>query len=378
MPPSAAAAGGGVYGQGVHGRTIDVVPKIMSKKSRPDPDTMVSALLSASRSPAWISYVFVSMKRDRKSKKKEASEEVGGEVGLALRKKRMTNSEMDALMTALATEPEFREMVAKEMRETSAFEDELRMNDRVLRAYGDKDSKAFTTLRVVNFAGRLLVGIRIPSSGLHYTLQSRCQTPLDRFKFKEHSDVRMFVRDIMASFNRLHSAGYLHADVKRDNMILCSGSGTRKFRLIDWGASTSTDRIRKGYLGSSYVRPKNSISPLAWFVYGAEPVAQWITLGRAATLHSHAFATSPTFRQFASDAISASREKIDKLIEETGEETSVEQPKARRLAFDRHWRAFDLFNMGFILAEIACTTRGGKTAKEHDRLMRLAYKCVNM
>jgi hypothetical protein len=298
---------------------------------------------------------------------------------LALKKKKMTNSEMDALMTAIATEPEFREMVAKEMRETSAFEEELRMNDRVLRAYGDKDSQAFTTLRVVNFAGRQLVGIKVPSTGFHYTLQSRCQTPLDRFEFKEHTEVRMFVRDIMASFKRLHAAGYLHADVKRDNMIYCSTKGPsgRKFRLIDWGASTSKERIRKGYLGGTYVRPKNSISPIAWFVYGAEPVAQWITLGRAATLHSRAFTTSPEFRQFAADAISASREKIDKLIEETGEETSVEQPKARRLAFDRHWRSFDLFNLGFIFAEIACTTRGGKTAKEHDRLMRLAYKCVN-
>lgn len=359
--------GGGVYGKGLHGRTIDVIPK---RDGRRDPDTMLSTMLYASRSPAWISYVFAPSKRSLKSSKSQPDS-----VGLALKKTRMTNAEMDSLVNALANDVVFHEMVAKEMKDTSVFEEELRMNDRILRAYGE-DSQAFTTLRVVIIGGQQLVGVKIPSLGVHYTLQTRCQTPLDRFHFRDQGEVHEFARDIVASFKRLHTAGYLHADVKRDNMIHCSESrgGARKFRLIDWGASASIDRIRKGYLGGTYVRPKNSISPIAWFVYGAEPVAQWITLGRAATLHARAFTTSPVFRQFASDAISASRDKIEKLIEETQEESSVDQPKARRLAFDRHWTTFDLFNLGFIFAEIACTTRGGK--REHDNLMRLARACV--
>ena len=357
--------GGGVYGQGLHGRTIDVVPQIdeskRKRKSKKDRDTMLSGILSASRSPAWIAYVL------------EPSSPSGEQK---LKKKRMTSMEMDSLVSSIATDPDFRTMVAKEMRDTTTFVEELKMNERVLRAYG-KDATAFTTLRVVSLLGKQLAGIKVPSTSLHYTLQSRCQIPLDRFRFKEASQVRSFVRDVRASFDRLHKARFLHADVKRDNMIFCSSSKGRKYRLIDWGASASVDAIRKGYLGGTYVRPKNSISPLAWFAYGAEPVAQWITLGRAALLHTRAF-TYPEFRQFASDALTIANDKIDKLVEETGEDagTSVEQPKARALAIDRHWKSFDLFNLGFIFAEIAYTTRGGR--KERARLMRLAYKMVSM
>ena len=378
--------GGRVYGKGLHGRTIDVVPRVdavgkrtkaKDAKDAKDSDTMLSGLLTASRTPAWIAYEFDASKRNKVSQKSAAAKP----RHVALKKRKMTAAEMDSVMSSLANDSVFRTMVAKEMRETAPFEEELRMNDRVLRAYGEEKAVEYTTLRVVPLSGAEIVGIRVPASNLHYTLQTRCQVPLDRFKFKEVSEVREFVRDIMASFDVLHKAGYLHADVKRDNMIYCSlGDGGRKFRLIDWGACTSIQRMRKGYIGGTYVRPKNSISPIAWFVYGAEPVARWITMGRAALLHTNAFTSSPTFRQFAADAIAGSTVKIERIVEETGEEVginSIEQPKARRLAFDRHWKSFDLFNLGFIIAEIACTTRGGRNKKEHERLMKLAYELVD-
>lgn len=377
-----------MYGKGLHGRTIDVVPQMEPAGQKPkrmkkknDPDTMLSGLLSAPRTPPWIAYEFDTAKRNKVSQRSGSTAEAGRHV--ALKKRKMTAGEIEAVMSSLANDPVFRTMVAKEMRKTPPFEEELRMNDRVLRAYGEENAAEFTTLRVVSLSGKNIVGIRVPSVDLHYTLQTRCQVPLDRFRFKEASDVKEFVRDIMDSFDVLHKAGYIHADVKRDNMIYCSSSRDvrgRRFRLIDWGASTSIERMRKGYLGGTYVRPKNSISPIAWFVYGAEPVAKWITLGRAAMLHTRAFTSSPTFRQFAADAIAGATEKIEKIVEETGEDSgiySIEQPKARRLAFNRHWKSFDLFNLGFIFAEIACTTRGGRIKKEHDRLMKLAYELVD-
>ena len=365
--------GGGVYGKGLHGRTIDVV-----SDTEHDPDTMLYGLFSSPRTPQWIAYVFEPSKRNLVSQKSSKASKV---THVALKKIKMTSNEVDAFMSSLTNDPVFRTMVAKEMHETSFFEEELKMNDRVLRAYGNERATEFTTLRSVEIAGKHIVGIRVPSNNLHYTLQNRCQIPLDKFKFKEASEVREFVRDIMDSFEILHGAGYLHADVKRDNMIYCeSGLEGRKYRLIDWGASTSVERMKKGYLGGTYARPKNSISPIAWFAYGAEPIAKWVTMGRAALLHTNAFTSSPEFRQFAADAIANATVKIERLIEETGEAAginSIEQPRARKLAFDRHWRSFDLFNLGFIFAEIACMTHGGKTKAEHDRLMKLAYELVD-
>lgn len=367
-----ATIGGNVYGQGLHGRTIDVIPL-----SKDDKLNMVSTLSSASRSPAWIAYVFDAPSSSRKSS--TASTEAR-KTGLSLKKKRMTAVEMDALVAALRSEPSFKTMVAKETTETASFEEELKMNDRILRAYGTRGAAEFTTLRVVEFKGKQLAGIRVPSEGLHYTLQTRCQKPLDKFKFEEPSQVRAFLRDIVASFDRLHRAGFLHADVKRDNMIFCADGAPHKFRLIDWGSSTSAERLRKAYLSDgTYARPKNCLSPIAWFVYGAAPVAKWITFGRAAMLHGAAFATSPEFRQFATEAVETAKECVDRIVDETNEEgfASIQQLKARRLAFDRHWKSFDLFNLGLIVAEIACTTPGGqKDAKLHARCMRIAKKLV--
>lgn len=398
-----AARGGATYGQGKYGRTMDVVG------DRDDPDTLHAALSTAPTTPPWVAYVHERAPFRASSAAARFSTRTKTPVQdlKAIRQRRMKVEAMAALVQSVSKKDgEFAGMVAKEMRDTPAFEEELRMNDRVLRAYG-KAAHAYTTLRTLKVAldGQSveLVGIRVPATGTMYTLQTRCDVPLDRFDFARTPEVLEFVKNIEDSFAILHAAGFLHADVKRDNMIFCrggkppltpphgtsrgsappggSGKGVRggiapSFKLIDWGGSTSVERLRRRYLGKAWVRPKNCLTPMAWFIYGAERVSSLIFFGRALTLHSDALTSSNEFRTFLASAFASTEDEIQRLI--AASPASLDQAAARRLAFKLHWRSFDLFNFGLIVAEIACTTRGGMgNRKVHADLMQMAVRLTH-
>lgn len=405
MPTRTSTSGGATYGRGVYGRTMDVAV------AGNDPDTLAAVLSAVPRSPPWIVYVRVPPPPSS-PKKKDADVVVVPPP--PFKTLRLTAHGGAAALLAEISKGgggRFAGMVAKELWDVRAFEEELRMNDRILRAYGDA-ARRFTTLRTLEVDGILhadahakanadgrgrrgleLVGLRIPATGAMYTFQARCHVPLDRFEFIRTSEVLRFVRDIQASFRILHAAGFIHADVKRDNMMYCrspprASAPSKAFQLIDWGASTSVDRLRRGYLRGSAawippVRPKNCLSPIAWFAYGAAPFSSLIFFGRALTLHGHALTTSHEFRTFAATAYASAEAEVERLVAfasaSSSSFSSLDQVEARRLAFKLHWRSFDLFNFGLIVAEVACTTPGGtRDPRVHSQLMDLAGRLTRI
>jgi hypothetical protein len=319
---------GAAYGQGVHGRTID------AGQTR-DTDSLHAALTSAPRVPAWVAYY-----RGKKT---------------PYARHPMSAAAMTALVGVLAKTTG---VVAKEMRVREAFEVELRTNARVLRAYG-RSAERFTTLRAFSLG---MVGLFVPATGLHYTLQARCDVPLDRLAFGRPNELDAMVRDLLASFARLHDAGMLHADVKLDNMMLCG----RSYKLVDWGAAIPAAELRRRYLSQVGSRPKNCLTPLAWFAYGLAPVSLPIFLVRHAMLFGLG-TTSLAFQGLMASALASAQAEIERL-----EAEHADTGAARDAAMRRHWRSFDLFNLGMAIAHLACSRSGGLKKAVHARLMRLA------
>jgi hypothetical protein len=341
--------GGAALGQGVHGRTIE------SHEIPGDPDTLYDELRHRSpRSPPW--QVWLSDSKSRKSKRSSSS-------------RPLTDAEADEVVRAVRRA---RGTVAKRMTEPPEFEYELATLGRIRGAYGS-DADAFTTLGALRFKKRDVAALHVPATGAYFIFSSRCDTPLDRYPFARGADVDRFVVEILESFAKLHAAGFIHGDVKLDNMIHCECEGRdrgkgdlRAFRLIDWGAATEArTELPKRYLRGD--RPRNSASPLAWYAWGLGPILGPIAVVQHAR-HKGLGVMLRSFEyvRFTAGAIESARRRLAELSLGPGE------LDGRRLVLREHWRSFDLYSFGVVLAVLAHTTRGGAEPRMHERLMDLA------
>ena len=69
------------------------------------------------------------------------------------------------------------------------------------------------------------IGAYTTTTEIHVLLQYRCE-PITK-----HSDFVELARHIQPVLDALHSAGYLHLDIKPDNIVYCD----RRYKLIDYG-----------------------------------------------------------------------------------------------------------------------------------------------
>jgi len=352
--------GGATLGQGLHGRTMDV-----HEAAKGDDDTLYAELASASRSPPWVAWRL-------------------GEEAKPPRK--MNGAEADALVRSARTATR---TVAKRMDEKDAFKYELETVARVRVAYGPTGASEFTTLGALAVGKAHLAAVHVPAIGAYFIFSARCETPLDRYSFDNGADVDEFVRDVLESFARLHAAGMIHGDVKLDNMIRCSAAGRckadgkallagRRYRLIDWGAATEAHRdLPRRYLGGG--RSRNTASPLAWFAWGLGPIAGQIAFVQHARKQGSglsALILSVEFWRLAIGAVSSSERhlaRLRRMAAERGGDTS--EAAIRALVLEKHWRSFDLYNMGVILGSLAVTTRGG--AARRAALLAVAVRLTH-
>ena len=261
--------------------------------------------------------------------------------------------------------------VAKSMHERHAFEQEIHTYADVLGAYGVADAARYTTLRPLRIVGiGRVIGLECGRGGNRYVLSARCETPLDRFTFARPADIDRFVPDVLSAFAKLHAGGMMHADVKLDNMIHCAEE--RRFKLIDWGASMrAPDQVMRVYALNA-APPRNTASPMAWFAYGVgSRLARAVFAYQNGRMHPRGFLTSPDYQRLILGAHSSYRRALDGLLAEVG----GSEKRARELIVERHWRSFDLYSLGIVLAGIAIGTVGGGVRRR--RLLALAVRLTH-
>lgn len=244
-----------------------------------------------------------------------------------------------------------------------AFTKEIQTNALVSAAYGMKVMQC-TTLRHIKLSSLVVAGLETPEA--FYILSSRCEVPLDRYKFNT-SSVDSFVCDILHSIDILHRAGMVHCDIKLDNMIHCVAEG--RFKLIDWGASETQLAMRKRYVTQQ--RPKNTGSPVAWLAWGMGAATSLTYMGFYFIKHIKDMITCRSHRELLISA----KDSFNRLLDDglRAEKARLGDDAFRRMLVKKYARSFDLFSLGFIFSHIACTVPRMSKQKK-DALLVLARR----
>ena len=262
-----------------------------------------------------------------------------------------------------------------------------------------KNMGARSTLSPPRVRGMLLYAVELHPCDEYLIFSMRCGPTLDGYAFDGESIVR-FVSDMLRSFAMIHGSGYVHGDVKLDNMIHCSADD--RFKLIDWGLAEGVARLRARYL-RGVGRPKNYGSPLSWHLYlgalgpakylgsldggllGAlgsaqhfgslEPAKGWVTYMGYYTLKMFRdLRLRPGFRRFILQAGSSFNAW---LVRHSA--ASKSKSKDDQRTFDKYKWSFDLFNLGMTIARLATDPRVARRVPNDTRanLLTLARRLTH-
>jgi serine/threonine protein kinase len=132
------------------------------------------------------------------------------------------------------------------------LEDELDINRRIIKYYGNKADKYLTVAPVQGFRSFKVLGCYfefLKGGTLYAALGSACD---NKFPMNIHS----LAIDILESLVILQEAGYQHNDIKLDNIVRCKG----QYKLIDWGQASSIEEFKFGDMICT--------NPLKWYIKG--------------------------------------------------------------------------------------------------------------
>jgi serine/threonine protein kinase len=346
--------GGVTYGQGVHGRVIDIA------SSDPTDCETLHSFLSESKSHMWSLYVVGA-----------AGTGTGYHVLQLSARSPLARSVMRAVVSARGR------LVAKMFDSSArqgngmqhmfamfagsprdAFLAELVTNVRIVSAYGQSATQSLTTVRGLELAisgigpATLIAGIAVDD--MFCTFQSLCESPSDMV-FSSRGEVHSFVRDLLDGFQLVHAAEILHGDIKLDNIMRCDG----RYKIIDWGASGSFAEIRK--LCALTQSPRNCASPMAWFAWGGSDnapdgnISHALHLVMNAKLVRRTVFLLPGFRRLVDGAYDSYVERVGALFtSHNGLSAAVRLTVIRELI-----PSFDLYNFGVVIASIALSSSIG-------------------
>lgn len=85
-------------------------------------------------------------------------------------------------------------------------------------------------------------------------VMSRAEKSLHRFK-ADLDVIRKVIIDVLSALKVLHGAGYIHGDIKPDNILKCGSD----FKLTDFGISTTNINKNKGTICTLNYRPPEAI-----------------------------------------------------------------------------------------------------------------------
>jgi len=335
--------GGASYGQGVHGRVIDV-----SSSDASDRDTL-QYFLSHAVSQEWVLYIALDngYRVFRESALspmcRRVMRVISGMTGGAGRGTRMV-----AKMFVNDTPS-----VSKHISPKDAFLAELVTNIRILSAFGTRKAQRLTTIQGVAVGSDALFGISVGE--VYFTLQRLCESKLEDMSFFSSRDaVNAFIVDLLNGFAHVHAANIFHGDVKLDNIMFCGGS----YKLIDWGYSASFAETRE--LCATTRTPRNCASPMAWFAWGVPSdspdgdISHALHLVMNTKIVRRSVFLLPGFRRLVDGAYASYTAQLAALHTTHGLTSAVRVAVIRDLI-----PSFDLYNFGLVVASIALSSSIG-------------------
>lgn len=134
----------------------------------------------------------------------------------------------------IATDKSF----GKEKQIKKDFIEEVELNRKVLKIYGNKSEKFLTVQPIGTFKNnKVMACIATNKSNLEYHLIFG--TKCDNNFILNSNNLKRFIIEILESIVILQEKGFQHDDVKLDNTVSCQ----ERYKLIDWGKLRSINRV---------------------------------------------------------------------------------------------------------------------------------------
>jgi hypothetical protein len=159
-------------------------------------------------------------------------------------------------------------------RRSEIFKEELESTSTIFRAYGSAAAKKHLAIDVLRIGKTRILAVSVESAELYAIFSRRCGATLDNHTFDNYAGCKAMVVDLLSSLAILHKSGWLHGDMKPDNVICCnsnanakSASKTMQYRIIDFGGAINTAKLEVAWAGLfDVIRAR---SPVAWYVTGS-------------------------------------------------------------------------------------------------------------
>lgn len=345
-----------IYGQGIHGRVIDV----SNGQDRTDKDTFAAYLQEHASDPILM-YVLVEHKYQM------VSVEHGSDVHRALIRA-LSKASKRLIVKMFVESPK---LLANSSTSEESFSSELRTTLRLRAAFGS-DLQRLTVIRSLDVSGMAVEAFAI--GRVYFMVNGVCASTIDEHTFDSYASVCAAIHQILEAFGTLHRAQLLHSDVKGANMMICESSS---FKLIDWGATASFEEIRQ--LCMQTRAPRNYASPLAWYAWGITDDAPDSAVANSIHLVMHAkivkrrslFAHAE-YQQLTDGAFRSYRDFLSRAYRRhNGLDASVRGEVLRDML-----PSFDLYNFGLVVAGFALSVEC-LDVRERQTLMDLAVRLTH-
>ena len=231
-----------------------------------------------------------------------------------------------------------------------------------------------------------IIGIHVPSLG-HFAFSTKCNTPMDKFKFSSDTQMDSFVTDIIHAFSCIHKANVFHCDIKLDNMIYCSSDN--RFKLIDWGKSATKEVLVRRYARMSAF-PNNTASPMAWLAWGLSYSASIVYTSYTMLKHMKNMIVCPRIISFVTYAYESYDKALHRIVHESGllgpgthsimkvpSDFKLIEMSFRRKIVRMYGNTFDLFDFGFILVSLSCAFSKVLSANMVNRMNTFARRLTS-
>jgi serine/threonine protein kinase len=129
-------------------------------------------------------------------------------------------------------------VINKEEQIKKDFFEEIKLNQQVLKIYGNKSSKFLTVQPIGIFKKCKIMGCIVTNKNnekYHLIFGNKCD---NNFILNEGS-LKKYILEILQSIEILQKNGFQHDDIKLDNSVKCNGM----YKLIDWGKLKSINRV---------------------------------------------------------------------------------------------------------------------------------------
>lgn len=354
--------GGAIYGEGVHGRVIDIV-----SKDRKDTHTLLSFIEAHRDSPICF-YSFVAANRVVTRVADPGSREYVDFVSS------ISNDGGNFVVKMFKNKGDkkrHRNVTSKQ-----AFEAEIATNYKVKTAFKSK-LQTYTTL----------VGSQKPFAGFeiadtYFVMNQICEHgTLEKHAFESFEKISKMIEQILDIFEIIHGAQLVHADVKPDNIGVCDDKKGR-FKLIDWGATATIEEISQIYAASR--TPRNFASPLAWFAWGltdekptgleARTFSKVVhaRIGRRQGLYSY-----DRYREFVGTSFESYSKFLNKLY--VRRDISGLDENVRKAVLKDYVPSFDIYNFGVVIMGVALSLAEAKQVPQSklDILIEFATRLTH-